>query len=106
VFGATRQTITKWRNLAQRYGLSALLPKARRSPRMPNQTPPEQVSAILAEAVANPTLGARQLLVLLAARGIHRSASGCRRCYAGTTWPPGLAGSPHSRRSPRPRPAK
>jgi transposase InsO family protein len=79
VFGVTRQTITKWRNLAQRYGLSALLPKARRAPQMPNQTPPEEVSAILAEAVANPTLGARQLLVLLAARGIHRSASGVQK---------------------------
>lgn len=79
VFGVTRQTITKWRNLAQRYGLSALLPKARRAPQMPNQIPPEQVSAILAEAVANPTLGARQLLVLLAGRGIHRSASGVQK---------------------------
>ncbi len=38
--------------------------------------PPEEVSIVLAEAVARPTLGARQLLDHLAARGVHRSASG------------------------------
>jgi len=110
VFGVTRQTITKWRNLAQRYGLSALLPKARRSPVMPNQMPPDKVSAILAEAVANPTLGARQLLVLLAAGVSTARRRGCRRCWCLIEPPPpGHPGSPGPGgqrwlRSPRPRP--
>jgi hypothetical protein len=41
--------------------------------------PVQEVSTILAEAVARPTLGARQLSDHLAARGVHRSASGVQK---------------------------
>jgi transposase-like protein len=78
-FGISRTTYYRWENRARRYGLSALLPKARRKPVMPNAMTPEEVSTILAEAVANPTLGARQLAVRLAARGVHRSPSGIHK---------------------------
>jgi hypothetical protein len=40
--------------------MAALLPKGRPPPVMPTATPPDQVEAVLAEAVARPTLGARQ----------------------------------------------
>ena len=47
---------------AEKYGLSALMPKDRRAPVMPNAMTAEEVSTILATAVAKATLGARQLV--------------------------------------------
>lgn len=76
VFGVSRKSYYQWLKTASEYGLSALLPKARRTPHQPNAMSPEEVSVILAEAVARPTLGARSLLRHLAERGVHRSASG------------------------------
>ena len=76
VFGVSRNSYYKRLASASEYGLSALLPKERRSPHQPNAMSPEEVSAILAEAVARPTLGPRSLLRHLAGRGVHRSASG------------------------------
>src|SRR3954447_25150826 len=77
--GVSRTTYYEWLHKAEQYGLAALMPKQRRRPAQPNAIPPEEISAILAEAVARPTLGARQLLDHLAARGIHRSASGVQK---------------------------
>jgi transposase InsO family protein len=76
VFGVSRKTYYQWLAKAEQYGLSALLPKERRTPHQPNAMSIEEVSVILAEAVARPTLGARSLLRHLHARGVHRSASG------------------------------
>lgn len=76
VFGVSRKSYYQWLNKASEYGLSALLPKARRGPHQPNAMGTEEISVILAEAVARPTLGARSLLRHLADRGVHRSASG------------------------------
>ena len=76
VFGVSRTTYYRWLKAASAYGTSALLPKDRRRPRQPNQMSAEEVSVILAEAVARPTLGPRSLLRHLAQRGVHRSASG------------------------------
>ena len=76
VFGVSRKTYYEWIAKAEQYGLSALLPKERRRPHQPNAMSAEEVSVILAEAIARPTLGARSLLRYLAARGVHRSASG------------------------------
>lgn len=88
VFGVSRKTYYEWVNSAERYGLSALWPKQRRRPHQPNAMSPEEVSVILAEAVARPTLGARAPLRHLAQRGVHRSASGVakvlRRHHLGT----------------------
>lgn len=78
-FGVSRKTYYEWVKKARQYGLSALMPKDRRPPVMPNATPPEEVSVILAEAVARPTLGARALLRHLARRKVHRSASGVQK---------------------------
>lgn len=76
VFGVSRKTYYQWLGTAQKYGLSALLPKARRRPHQPNAMSSEEVAIILSEAIARPTLGARALLRHLKARGVDRSASG------------------------------
>ena len=76
VFGVSRKTYYEWLGRAEQYGLSALLPKERRQPHQPNAMRAEEVSVILAEAVARPTLGPRSLQRHLRARGVDRSASG------------------------------
>jgi transposase InsO family protein len=68
-FGISRKTFYEWRNTAERYGLEALMPKARRRPQLPNATPTHVVYELLAIAVAEPTLGCRQLADRLADRG-------------------------------------
>jgi transposase len=78
-FGISRTTYYRWAGRAQRSGLAALLPKSRRPPVMPTATPPDQVEAVLAEAVARPTIGARRLVEHLAERGVRLSASGVQK---------------------------
>jgi transposase InsO family protein len=78
-FGVSRTSYYRWVHRAQRYGLAALLPKGRRPPVMPTATPPDQVEAVLAEAVARPTIGAQRLVDHLADRGVRLSASGVQK---------------------------
>jgi transposase InsO family protein len=78
-FGISRQSYYRWADRAARYGLSALMPKARRSSCQPNVTPAHIVEIVLAEAIARPTLGARRLLEHLAEREVVLSASGVQR---------------------------
>jgi transposase len=78
-FGISRTTYYRWAGRAQRSGLAALLPKGRRPPVMPTATPPEQVEAVLAEAVARPTIGARRLFDHLADPGVRLSPSGVQQ---------------------------
>jgi transposase InsO family protein len=68
-FGISRKTFYEWRNVAERYGLEALMPKARRRPQLPNATPTHVLYELLAIGVAEPTLGCRQLADRLADRG-------------------------------------
>lgn len=68
-FGISRKTFYEWRNLAERYGLEALMPKARRRPQLPNATPTHVLQELLALAVAEPTIGCRQYADRLADRG-------------------------------------
>ena len=88
VFGVSRNTYYEWINKAEKYGLSALLPKERRKPHQPNAMSSEEVAIILSEAITRPTLGPRSLLRHLKARGVDRSASGVakvlRRHHLGT----------------------
>lgn len=69
VFGVSRTRFYEWRAVAQRYGIEALMPKARRRPQVPNATPTHVVEALLTLAVLQPTLGCRQLADRLADRG-------------------------------------
>ena len=88
VFGVSRNTYYEWIKKAEKYGLSALLPKDRRQPHQPNAMSSEEVAVILSEAVTRPTLGPRSLLRHLKTRGVDRSASGVakvlRRHHLGT----------------------
>jgi transposase InsO family protein len=68
-FGVSRKTFYEWQTVAERYGLEALMPKARRRPQLPNATPTHVLHELLAMAVAEPTLGCRQLADRLADRG-------------------------------------
>jgi transposase InsO family protein len=77
--GVSRTSYYRWVAKAEKYGLSALMPKDRRAPVMPNAMSAEEVSTILATAVAKATLGARQLVDHLATAGVHRSASGIQK---------------------------
>lgn len=79
IFGVARQTLSEWISLARRYGISALVPKARRRPQQPNQMDAWEIETILAEAIARPTLGAGRLLEYLAERDVHRSKSGVQK---------------------------
>jgi transposase InsO family protein len=76
VFGISRKTYYEWVKKAEQYGLSALLPRERRRPHMPNAMTSEEIAVILSEAIARPTLGPKSLLRHLRRRGVDRSASG------------------------------
>lgn len=69
VFGISRARFYEWRNRAERYGVDALMPKARRVPQLPNATPTWVVEELLSIAMARPTLGCRQLADELGRRG-------------------------------------
>ena len=103
-FGVSRTTYYRWAGRAQRYGLAALLPKGRRPPVMPTATPPDQVEAVLAEAVARPSIGAQRLVDHLADRGCAGQPRACRSSCGATGWGAGPSGWPPWPNSPR-RPA-
>lgn len=88
VFGVSRKSYYEWIAKAEQYGLSALLPRERRTPHQPNAMTSEEVAIILSEAITRPTLGPRALLRHLRERGVDRSASGVakvlRRHHLGT----------------------
>ena len=60
VFGISRTRYYEWKNVADRYGLEALVPKGRRAPQMPEATPTHVIEALLTLAVTQPTIGCRQ----------------------------------------------
>lgn len=74
-FGISRKTFYKWRDAAAKYGLEALMPKARRPPAMPNATPTHIVEMLLTLAITIPTLGCRQYADRLADQGFGISKS-------------------------------
>lgn len=74
-FGISRTRFYEWKNLAERYGLDALVPKGRRSPQMPNATPTWVLNELLTMAVAEPTIGCRQYADRLGDRGYAISKS-------------------------------
>jgi transposase InsO family protein len=78
-FGVSRTTFYRWQRRVEIGGLDALMPKGRRPPAMPNQTPAWVVDELLAEAVVRPTLGARRYAHDLGRRGVVLSASGAQK---------------------------
>src|SRR5882672_7133376 len=78
-FGVSRTTFYRWQRRVETGGLDALMPKGRRVPAMPNQTPAWVVDELLAEAVVRPTLGARRYSDAMRGRGFVISASGVQK---------------------------
>jgi transposase InsO family protein len=68
IFGISRTRYYEWKDLADRYGTDALVPKGRRAPQMPNATSTLVVEELLTLAVVEPTLGCRQFADRLAER--------------------------------------
>lgn len=67
--GVSRTRFYEWRDVAARYGIEALMPKARRTPQLPNATPTHVINELLTLAVIEPTLGCRQYADRLCDRG-------------------------------------
>lgn len=61
MMGISRTRYYEWKRLAECYGLEALMPKERRRPQQPNETPTHVVADLLAIVVVEPTIGCRQL---------------------------------------------
>ena len=75
VFGISRTRYYEWKNVADRYGLDALVPKARRSPQMPEATPTHVIEALLTLAMTQPTIGCRQYADRLGDQGFSIAKS-------------------------------
>jgi hypothetical protein len=75
VFGISRTRYYEWKGVADRYGLAALMPKARRTPQMPEATPTHVIEALLTLAVVEPTIGCRQYADRLLDRGFSIAKS-------------------------------
>ena len=78
-FGVSRTTFYRWARRVEAGDLAALMPKDRRPPAMPNQTPSWVVEELLADAVVRPTLGARRYAELLGERGFVLSRTGAQK---------------------------
>ena len=78
-FGVSRTTFYRWQHRVEVGGVEASMPKGRRPPAMPNQTPAWVVEELLAEAVVRPTLGARRYAHDMGQRGFVISASGVQK---------------------------
>lgn len=61
LMGISRTRYYEWLEIAEQYGPEALMPKERRRPQQPNETPTHVVADLLAIAVVEPTIGCRQL---------------------------------------------
>ena len=75
VFGISRTRYYEWKNVADHYGLAALMPKERRAPQMPEATPTHVVEALLTLAVLEPTIGCRQYADRLGDQGFSIAKS-------------------------------
>ena len=82
IFGVSRTRFYEWRQVAQRYGTDALMPKKRRRPQLGNATPTHVVEVLLTLAVLQPTLGCRQLADRLADRGLRVSKTTVHKLLA------------------------
>ena len=54
--GISRTRYYEWRKIADAYGIEALMPKDRRRPQVPNETPIHVINELLTWAVIEPTL--------------------------------------------------
>lgn len=73
--GVSRTRFYEWKRLSERYGLEALVPKDRRRPQEPNETPTHVIAELMSMVVAEPTIGCRQYADRLDDRGYQVSKS-------------------------------
>lgn len=73
LMGVSRTRYYQWRKIVAEYGIDALMPKARRTPQLPNATPTHIIEDLLTLAVVQPTIGCRQYADRLADRGYQVS---------------------------------
>jgi hypothetical protein len=78
-FGVSRTRYYEWKSLAERYGLEALMPKARRTPRLPNATPPTWWPSCSPWRWWSQTVGCRQYADRLEDRGYSIAPSTVQR---------------------------
>lgn len=78
-FGVSRTRYYEWKKVADRYGLEALVPKDRRRPAQPNETPTHVVAELLVLVVVEPTIGCRQYSDRLDELGYRVSKSTVQR---------------------------
>lgn len=69
MMGISRTRFYEWTAIVAQYGLEGLMPKERRRPQQPNETPTHVVADLLAIAVVEPTIGCRQYADRLAELG-------------------------------------
>lgn len=67
--GISRTRYYEWRKIVAEYGIDALMPKAHRTPQLPNTTPTHIIEDLLTLAMIEPTLGCRQYADRLEERG-------------------------------------
>jgi transposase InsO family protein len=79
LMGVSRTRFYEWKTKAELYGLDALMPKPRRRPQLPNETPTHVVEELLVIAAVQPTLGCRRLADVLAERGLQVSGTTVQR---------------------------
>ena len=79
LMGISRKSYYEWKQVAETYGLKALMPKGRRRPQQPNETPTHVVADLLTIAVVEPTIGCRQLADRLGELGYEISKTTVQR---------------------------
>ena len=73
--GVSRTKFYEWRHVAEQYGLEALMPKDRRRPQEPNETPTHVIADLMSLVVVEPTIGCRQYADRLGGLGYGISKS-------------------------------
>jgi hypothetical protein len=103
VFNISRTRYYQWKNVADRYGLDALVPKRRRSPQMSEATPTHVIQALLTLAVLEPTIGCRQYADRLGDQGFVIAKSTVQKhLVAHGLGPPSVWDGQQPSRRPRP----
>ena len=97
-FGISRTRYYEWKGVADRYGLDALVPKARRAPQMPEATPTHVIEELLTLAVLSPPSAVANTPTASATRASPSPSRPCKSTWSPTVW----AGDPSAWPGPRP----
>ncbi len=84
VFGISRTRYYEWKNVADRYGLEALMPKSARKPQLPEATPTHVIEAPVDPGRLEPTIGCRQYADRLGTRASRSPSPRCKSTWSHT----------------------